>query len=237
MKKLVLIVVCLLCSPLVNAQNLVPNGSFEQYDTCMMSTGTIFRAIGWENVVADAEYFNSCANISEPTFGIPQNVFGYQMAEDGDAYVSLVLYSYGNPNAWSEIIGRQLSQPLVAGQKYYCSFYVSFIDSLGCTAINKIGMKFSTVNHGCPWCIVSPPDPSLITNTAAIYTNTIITDKINWTQISGWYIADSAYDYVMLGRFFDYAHTDTIVGSSGSCCYYFDNVYVGLDSVSNYHEG
>ncbi len=237
MKRIYTIIACLLLSIGLKAQiNLVPNGSFEQFDTCMMSAGTVFRAVGWENVVSDVEYLNSCANISQPTYGVPQNGLGYQFAEDGYAYVVLALYALGNPHG-GEIIGRQLSQPLVAGQKYYCSFYVSLVDSGGCPAINKIGMKFSMMDQGCQWCIVGPYNPSLYTNTSAIYTNTIITDKVNWTEISGWYVADSAYDYVMLGKFFDYAHTDTILGWSSGSFYYFDNVYVGLDSVSNYHEG
>ncbi|MEI6817016.1 MAG: T9SS type A sorting domain-containing protein [Bacteroidota bacterium] len=236
MKK-IMIVVSLLLSTILNAQvNLVPNGSFEQYDTCQSSTGTIFRAVGWENVTASVEYLNSCLNTSTPILGVPQNGFGYQMAEDGNAYVAPYLYVYGD-SIGSETIGRQLSHPLVIGQKYYCSFYVSLVDSGGCTAINKIGMKFSTIDHGCQWCINAPLNPSLINDSVAIYTNTIITDKINWTKISGWYTADSAYDYVMLGRFFYYAHTDTLLGSQAVSVYYLDNVYVGLDSVSNYHDG
>ena len=213
-------------------QNLVPNGSFEQYDTCMMNSGTVYRAVGWENIIYDAEYYNSCANGNEPTYGVPQNDYGYQMAEDGDAYIEMQVYQAGiHPNG-SEAVGRQLSQPLVVGQRYYCSFYVSAVDSGDWVFVNKIGMKFSTVNLGCAWCLM-PGNPSLINNSAAIYSNNIITDKINWTKISGWYIADSAYDYMMIGNFFDALHTDTLnpTNSSGSV-YYFDNVYVGIDSVN-----
>ncbi len=208
----------------------MPNPSFEIYDTCPTNAGQIYRAAGWSNYGYDVDYCNPCA--SPTTWGVPQNVEGYQVAEDGNAYCDIQVYQAGIIPNGSEFLGRQLSQPLVIGQRYYCSFYVSFVDSGQYVSVNKIGLKFSTVPFGCAFCYVAYTNLPPVTNSAAIYTNNIITDHINWTQISGLFVADSAYDYVMLGNFFDAAHTDTTNPYNSSASdYYFDNVYVGIDST------
>ena len=217
--------------------NLVPNGSFEIVDTCIMSQGTIYRAVGWNNCIWDAEYFNACANLSQASYGVPNNENGHQNAQDGVAYSLLELYIYGDFPNGGEVMGRLLSQPLDTSKTYYCSFYVVRTKIGSQIGINKIGMKFSTVPHGCEWCTIAPLNNSLINNTAAIYSNNIIYDTVYWTQISGWYKPDSAYNYIMLGNFFDTAHISYYPSNLGNPVYYFDNIYVGLDSVSNYHEG
>ena len=38
----------------------------------------------------------------------------------------------------------------------------------------------------------------------------LITDTVNWTLVSGSFVADSAYQYVMVGNHFDNANTDTM---------------------------
>ncbi|MEI6815467.1 MAG: T9SS type A sorting domain-containing protein [Bacteroidota bacterium] len=237
MKTINTIIACLLLSTMLKSQNLVPNGSFEQYDTCVTSDCQIYRALGWSNYIGDVEYYDSCANTNHPLFGVPQNEFGNQNAEDGYGYSSLQFYQWNTPNG-SEVFGRQLSQSLDTSQKYYCSFYVVRV-KIGqpLIEINNIGIKFSTIDYGCPWCCIAPPKPFLINNTAAVYSNNIIYDSVNWVQISGWYKPDSAYNYIMIGNFFDAAHTNYFPTDTGFAYYYIDNIYVGLDSVSNYHEG
>ena len=38
----------------------------------------------------------------------------------------------------------------------------------------------------------------------------MITDTVGWTLVSGSFVADSAYQYLMLGNHFDNANTDTL---------------------------
>ena len=90
-----------------------------------------------------------------------------------------------------------------------------------------MGIKFSTVPY-------SYFNPAPINNTAHFYTNTIITDTAKWTRISGSFIADSAYSYIMIGNFFDDAHTDTLnlaATNNNYAYYYLDDVCVSPDSL------
>lgn len=77
-------------------------------------------------------------------------------------------------------------------------------------------------------------NPAPITNNPPVYTDSIITDTINWTMVWGSFIADSSYNYVILGNFFDDNHTDTLRIATGffdAAYYYLDNVIVSTDSA------
>jgi len=93
-------------------------------------------------------------------------------------------------------------------------------------ATNKTGVLFSTV----PYSYSNPPPRN---NFAHIYTDSIITDTAGWTTISGTFVADSAYEYIIIGNFFDNSHTDTLLFDSLTFCvpyYYIDDVCVAIDS-------
>lgn len=215
-------------------QNLVPNPSFEIYDTCPNTSGQINYAVNWSSYANSPDYFNVCADTSS-LFSIPYSGFGYQYPHTGNAYCGF--YAYGNPTPhdYREILGVTLITPLMIGTKYYISFFVNL--SYGYlahqnffptrTKANKIGVRFSTIPH-------SIYNPAPVNNFAHIYTDSIITDTLNWVIIKGEFTADSAYRYLSVGNFFDDAHTDTLMfptnfGSLGA--YYFvDDVCVSTDS-------
>jgi hypothetical protein len=221
----------------MRAQNLVPNPSFEQHTACPYSDDQVPFSTGWQNYGATPEYFNSCATYFP--YSVPSNIWGsYQTASSGNAYCGFYAYSYmGHFISHSanirEIIGRQLSSPLKIGNQYYVSIKVSLAynystGSANC-ATNNIGVKFSTnpINYGDSVHVASP----LVNNFAHIYETSIITDTVNWTTISGSFIADSAYDYILLGNFFDSIHTDTVPINPAMhyycrAYYYFDDICI-----------
>jgi hypothetical protein len=57
---------------------------------------------------------------------------------------------------------------------------------------------------------------------------------LNWVTISGWFTADSAYEYIIIGNFFDNIQTDTVRIFQPNCdayaYYYVDDICVSLDS-------
>jgi len=64
-----------------------------------------------------------------------------------------------------------------------------------------------------------------------VYTDSIITDTLNWILLEWNYIADSAYRYVYIGNFFDDYHTDTTVinapiGQFGIAYYFIDSINI-----------
>ncbi|MDQ3049801.1 MAG: T9SS type A sorting domain-containing protein [Bacteroidota bacterium] len=85
----------------------------------------------------------------------------------------------------------------------------------------------------------NPSNPVPIDNFAHVNYSTILNDSINWTQITGSVIADSAYNYIIIGNFFDEINTDTINYSCAACIntlsyYLIDDVCISLDSLTCY---
>jgi hypothetical protein len=305
MKKLILLFLLNIFCFYSNAQlNLVPNPSFELKNSCPIGRGyqycklmdtTITPAqcidepyssgyfdstlIGWTSYKETPDYFNACA--PNPNQGVPNNIFGYQTAYDGDAYVGITTYNvprvyspnylYDNSGnaiwdtinnsyiyipVWDtltnyyakindtlvfrEMIGTKLDSNLTIGVKYFVTFWTCRAkvgDPLGAAynligaANNNLGMRFSSVPYSY-WIPIS------IDNFAQINYTSIISDSLDWTRISGSFIADSSYGYISIGNFFDGNNTAAI--DSGSLLdirdayYYIDDVCVSSDSLTCY---
>ena len=208
------------------AQNLVPNPSFETYSACPSSSNfSASLATGWNVYGKTPDYLNACFpdSLTTNNFDVPNNIFGFQYPATGSAYAGIWVYS--SNEFFREYIGAQLISPLQIGSTYQVSMKIAFSNSLayGKVATNKFGLRFSNIPY-------SNATPAPTDNFAHVYTNTIVTDTLNWTTISSNFTADSAYSYVMLGNFFDDAHTDTlqIHPTPAWFSYYFlDDVYVG----------
>jgi hypothetical protein len=54
-----------------------------------------------------------------------------------------------------------------------------------------------------------------------MYTTAIINDTADWTLVSGSFVADSAYQHIVLGNFFRNALTDTIPSEIGIVLAYY----------------
>jgi len=234
--KLHILVILLLLPALLNAQNLVPNPSFEECDTCPFADCQIHLANGWHACSGTPDYFNECAYIDD--YSVPNNINGYQIAKNGNAYASILSYTpyYNNGR---EHICTELIEPLEVGREYYVSIYISLINRAE-YATNKIGVLFTNQNNFLPPCYEGNSENFEIqltpSNYANVYTDEIIVDTANWINISGWFTADSAYNYMMIGNFFDDENTNKLFvnyGTFGAASYYIDNIYVGKDSISS----
>jgi hypothetical protein len=212
---------------LVNAQNLVPNPSFEDTNSCPTAFNELFNSTGWSSFAGSPDFFHLC---NSTDVGVPINFGGMQIPASGNAYVGLVTYAPlpANQNI-RELIASQFSSPLNIGTKYFISFKVSLgfqnSSEINC-ASNNIGVNFSTVAY-------DQVTPHPLTNSAKFYSNSIINDTVNWNRLSGSFIADSAYNYVVLGNFFEDNFTDTLILNTSNSClsyYYVDDVCVSTDS-------
>jgi hypothetical protein len=210
---------CLLCvaAPRCEAQgNLVPNGSFEEYDTCQQIMGFYTDTdgpLGWFSANGSPDYLMGCVPEGSAN-GVPQNQRTYQHAQDGESYVGAVTYQL--PNGLREWVMAELAVPLVVGQTYSVSFYANAAWN-GTTvnpdlyaASSHVGALFTMQPR--PW---ATGDPWVAAgNFAHVYHSWLIADTVNWTLVSGTFVADSAYRYVILGNHFDNATTDTVLFSS-----------------------
>jgi hypothetical protein len=220
----------LLAPSLAFGQNLVPNPSFEDTMWCPTSGDQVDASQGWANYSDESpDYFNSCDTIFG--FSVPYNWGGYQPAASGVAYCALSTFFPSIPDG-REFIGRDLSNPLSIGTKYFASFKTALSVDANISAsyaANNLGFLFSTSSF-------SFSNPAPVGNFAHVYDNTIITDTMNWTTVFGSFIADSNYTHLVIGNFFDDASTDTIKMVTGApafiwAYYYIDDVCVSTDSA------
>lgn len=224
MKLFSLILLCFGSSIHMEGQNLLPNHSFEDYTSCPSTLNQVDSVVSWYSLTQSPDYYNACSTI--PQALVPNNLFGYQPAVSGTAYCGFWCY---NPALnYREYIGSQLNTPLTIGTKYFVSFNINLAGALlDCVlGINKMGCKLSTVGFGYNNLVPN--------NNAQFYTDSIITDTLNWILIKGSFIADSSYQFIAFGNFFDDNHTDTAgLGLNTQNSYYFiDDVCLSSDSLS-----
>ena len=73
-------------------QELVQNGSFETKSYCPTNFNQQFlNTISgwWQTGDGTPDYFNTCSDKA----GVPKNIFGEQLAKEGNAYAGLVTFS------------------------------------------------------------------------------------------------------------------------------------------------
>jgi hypothetical protein len=209
--------------------NLVPNPSFEDTVYCPFGTNQIDACANWLNFGNSPDYFNACNPFG---MSVPNSVFGFQYAHSGNAMAGIGTYrkklSPNGPN-YREFIGNALTLPCQIGTKYYLSFYTNWSGNL-LMASNNIGLKLSTVPFDS---CCKPP----LNNFAIIRTDSVLADTLNWVRIQGSFIADSAYQYVMIGNFYVDSLTDTLTfapfGFYDAAYYYVDDVCITTDSIFN----
>jgi len=207
--KTILIVSFFILSGSLDAQNLVPNPSFEDYTSCPTSVAQITLATPWVTpTTGSPDYFNACATSSYCS--VPTNFFGNQIPRTGDAYAQAVFYpSFGAD--FREYSQVKLISPLIAGQTYDVSFYTSLQDKAA-RASNNIGIYISTVAPTSGGSINLPVTPQ-------INETSIITDYTNWTLISGTYTAVGGEEYITIGNFYNDASTNTSINPVGNSMY------------------
>lgn len=220
------------CALPCNAQNLVPNPSFEEYDTCPAFPGFVSKPRYWDRWDQSPDYFNACAgNLgdADTLLDVPWNGFSWQLAHHGDAYVGMACYQVDD---FHELVGSQLVQPMVVGQTYHVSYWVNLATEGSYWetrwACNNQGVLFTMEEH--IWSGISGDAPEFTPrNYAHVNNPAVVTDTAGWTLISGSFVADSAYRYIVLGNFFSDALTDTVHLStepSLAAYYFYDAICV-----------
>ena len=219
------------------AQNLVPNYSFEEADSCptFLNARTYkysLGCVGWGQAnTGNPDYYNTCdtAAISigkdVPWVGVPYNYIGYQAAYEGAAYAGINMYIQ-SPFDNKEYLITNIPA-LEVDTVYQVTIHVSLADSCE-YATDGMGVFFTT--YGSPDQLTSG---TIIETPQIDYTSYgIIKDSINWVTLSGIFIADSAYTSLIIGGFKSSSEMNIIaVNDSPSnphtnAYYYIDNVVV-----------
>jgi len=224
------------------AQNLVFNGDFEIYDTCPTNLSQpgdlqIKHCTGWyPPTEGTSDYYNVCNTLNA---GVPNNVFGYQNAYNGNGYCGFYSNQLfpavsqcmdGSFNRYyREYIQTQLITPLEANKKYKMTFYISLADTVGGYASKNIGILFTndSIGFNCFKPIIANPQ---------IMSIDFATDNVNWTKVEGEFIANGGEKYMTIGNFADTLNfsADTFCvkpasdwqDGTGTAYYYIDGITV-----------
>ncbi len=200
-------------------QNHVPNGSFEYYTSCPGGHSQLANCIGWRSYgTGTSDYFNTCATNNFAS--VPANTFGYQYPAHGQAYAG------GQSSAGStyvEYIATTIA-PLVVGEAYEVSLSISAPNNSS-VGINNIGVLF--YDNG-PTSTISSSAKINTTPQISYVSYGPIIDTANWVRLIQLFIADSAYDNIVIGGFPVSNQQTATINPNGSYgfYYYIDSVVV-----------
>lgn len=214
------------------SQNLVPNGSFEQFTSCPYAGGDIDSALFWFNPTiggyqGSPDYFNVCA--TNNFWQVPTNFYGYQQAHSGDAYAGILLLHL-NPINSREFIEVPLTNLLLAGETYQFEMYANLCNVSRLTT-DDIQVYFSdSAVTNFPTYAPLPFTPQISNITGNIL------DTTNWTLISGSFVAQGGEAYMIIGNFKNNDSTSTTnvnaTGQPYAYCYIDDVSLTGLVGIN-----
>jgi OmpA-OmpF porin, OOP family len=145
-----------------------------------------------------------------------------QKPRTGDNMVGMKVQGKGGtPTHWHEYLMIKLDSNLTPGIKYYAEVWVQRA-SRAARGSNNIGMLFSDT-------IISSNNRLPLYYTPQINSESIIETRGNqWKKISGVFLAESSFHYLLIGNFYPDEQTEVMLypdGESGAY-YYFDDVLV-----------
>ncbi|MEM9025126.1 MAG: hypothetical protein AAGB22_15370, partial [Bacteroidota bacterium] len=143
MKWLVSLFVLLVAGIGYGQANLVPNASFEDWDSCGTGVSNPSIARPWFNPAGStSDVFHPC---SDDAFTVlPNAIFGYQQARTGQAMGGVMGHMPGNANipGYTEVLSCPLVDTLWRGVHYELSMWINLHnESLG--PMNQFGMYVS----------------------------------------------------------------------------------------------
>jgi outer membrane protein OmpA-like peptidoglycan-associated protein len=226
-------------------QNLVPNGSFENFTHCPEEyemDPQITTVNNWNSPTKGTpDYFNS----GSYKCGVPYNWVGNAPAFDGNAYMGIIACMRQidkNQIAYREYLRVELSDTLQKGINYYASMQIRLGQSC-VVSCNGLGMFFSEIPLSSHSSHNYPVKADVVFND-----NTIISNKEGWTKVCGLFMARGGEKYLLIGNFLSnqelkYKEWDENLIStpniSPMAYYFIDDVKVKVfsDTTNYYCEG
>jgi hypothetical protein len=206
----------------VIGQNLIPDPSVENVAECPSSLGEIetYTDSSWLGFRGSPDYWHSCSVLSQLGW---DNSIGFQEPLTGQGYLGLVTFDR-NLNNVREYLGATLLSPLEIGMTYYVSFNVSRAHKSNGfnVASNNIGALLMKENY------LDTDELGVIPNQSHYNLDELLVDTVNWVNLSFELVADSAYNHIAFGNFYDDSQTDTLrIGGEPTgavtAYYYFDD--------------
>lgn len=203
---------------LAPAQNLVIDGSFENYNNCPIHISNVTDdCSNWNNfnVSTTADYFHTCGTGNA---GIPTGSGGYQLPAHGNGQIGIIAYM---PNyAWKETIrGRMM--PMTIGETYQVSVSVN-LGNISHYMSDNVDVYFYQYGDSTR----ADNDVNAIVPQVKFTSYGSISDTQNWVRIIDTFTADSAYNNIVIGGFNHNPSYTSFAPQGNAAYYYLDSLVV-----------
>jgi OmpA-OmpF porin, OOP family len=185
------------------AQNLVYNGSFENFHKCPGAWNESYvKEIvpGWTSAnYGTPDHFHVC---SKAQAGVPRNWAGMAHAYEGDGYAGIFTYLIARVG-YREYLQAELLQPLEAGKEYWIEFHYRLSDYSAYT-IDRIGLLLTDtlMQKKHDGVIGIKPTIDVIKKNALDYRTG------EWEKAWMRYTAKGDERYLLIGNFYRNANTE-----------------------------
>ncbi len=213
----------------VFAQNLVKNPSFEDFDHCPQTFGSLEDdVLFWRQpTLGSTDYFHNCSTKMPAS----KNFIGFQEPFDGDAYVGFYAYA---PKDYREYITGQLKTKLVKGKTYVFSVRLSLSD-MSAYAVAQFGALFThkplqlSIKSNIP--ILERTERKSF-NFISLKHESYYNDEENWIEATGVFTAKGTEKYLVFGNFKNNVDTNkiTIQNDLRKVAYYYVDM-VSLEEI------
>ncbi len=212
--------------------NLVPNPGFEEVTgngPCYFVTiqnqfdqhveDWFLPTYGTSDIYSTSLPTNCALNVS----GGGANKIGVTSPHEGNRFAGLATID-AYISHYREYLSVKLKEPLVVGTRYHAEMYVTRAD-LSLMATNGLGFLFTTSRQDYMNTAPIKKDPQVYEADIFHYSN-------GWIKIEGEFVADSAYEYITIGNFFDDIMVKDSIMNTSTSPYYPDHGYYFIDDVS-----
>jgi len=204
--------------------NLVPNPGFETYSACPDAYSELDHATPWfQPSSGTPDFFHSCNAGGSPVH-VPNNFIGFQSPQSGNGYAGF--FAYYSLYEYREYVETPLAAPLVPGQTYEISFYVSLADNC-IFAVDNIGAVFSVGPT-----LAQVITPLLLTPQIRNSVGNPLASKTAWMLIKGSYTAVGGETYLTIGNFYADSQTALTPVNGDPALFYAKSAYYYIDDVS-----
>lgn len=215
----------------LSCQNLIPDPGVEMITACPDNIGYLDEFLEhWFTVRLPSAFLHPCQDTLQLNGGW-NNMFGYQEPLVGDGYIGGATY-WVNQTDRRSIFGTEFTEPLEVGEEYHVSFHVAMAYGQpgSIWASDNIGFLLMTENY------LDPSSTGLNPNFAHFAVDSIVTDTADWVYLHTTIAADSAYNMIAFGNFYDseFTQVDTPYDetpTANRAFYFFDGFCVSKDST------
>jgi hypothetical protein len=220
------------CS-VANAQELVPNGSFDYPESCSpQSLSSPQELVPWIQHYSSPDNYHPCFPSDWST---PSSFGGGGEPLIGEGYIGLI--AFFETNLLREFMNVELIEAMAEGTSYHVEFNVSIMDSCWFASRN-IGTYFSQNLPPADLQGLLALEPQVRYEGAEF-----LTDKQGWMKVEGSFTAQGGERYLTIGNFDTDVETDTLFVEGGGAFrpnqpdywsfayYYIDGVSVIPDSI------